>query len=206
LISLPENPELDLTTISRILSILLAITAPKRSSEIVRFDTRFMQFRNDGVIFQLPGLSKTQSDCTPKEVFYAKFNENQKLCIVRCLESYLHITSKFRSSDKTKPDPLLRTLVKPHRGLSANTVASWIKQVLQLAGIDINKFKTHSTRRASTSKAKNLGVSISEILNMADWSNASTFKRFYYKPSCSQSKQFGTIVLSMCKYVFIPGR
>ena len=115
LISLPGNPELDLKTISRKLSILLAITASTLSSEIVRFDTRFMQFRNDGVIFQLPGLSKTQSDCTPKEVFYANFNENKKLCIVSSLESFLQITSKFRSSDKTKPDPLLRTLVKPHR-------------------------------------------------------------------------------------------
>ena len=136
LISLPENPELDLKTISRKLSILLAIRAPTRTSEIVRFDTRFMQFRNNGVIFQFPGLSKTQSDCTPKEVFYAKFNENQKLCIVKSLESFLHITSKFRSSAKTKPCPLLRTLAKPHRGLSANSVASWIKQFLQLAGID----------------------------------------------------------------------
>lgn len=102
-----------------------------------------MQFRNDGDVTM---AFKNSIRLYSKGSVLCKFNENQKICIVRCLESYLHITSKFRSSDKTKPDPLLRTLVNPHRGLSANTAGSWIKQVRQLTGIVINKFKTHSTK------------------------------------------------------------
>ena len=47
------------------------------------------------------------------------------------------------------------------------------------AGVDVSEFKAHSFRAASTSAAANKGVPINFILQTADWTNASTFAKFY---------------------------
>ncbi|VDI82099.1 Hypothetical predicted protein [Mytilus galloprovincialis] len=160
LLSQSVNPDLDLKTLTKKLTILLAIAAPKRSSEIARLDIRFMQINNEGAKFQLPD---------------------------------------FRVKDKSKPNPLLRTLVKPLRGASSYTIANWIKDIMKLAGIDTAKFEAHSTRGSSTSKAKCQGVSVSEILKISDWSNALTLKKFYFRPLLEDSSndQFSKKVLSL---------
>lgn len=53
------------------------------------------------------------------------------------------------------------------------------------AGIDTKIFGTHSARGAMASKAFMLGARLEDILNAADWSLDSTFKRFYFKPVTS---------------------
>ena len=62
------------------------------------------------------------------------------------------------------------------------TIARWVKEVLRLSGIDISQFPAHSTRSASTSTAFRLGVPISDIMKVAEWTQAFTFKKFYQKP------------------------
>ena len=54
--------------------------------------------------------------------------------------------------------------------------------------------KAHSVRGASTFATAEAGISIPEILEAADWSNQSTFERFYYCPCKSVS--IGTAVQS----------
>ena len=72
--------------------------------------------------------------------------------------------------------------------MSSSTIARWIKEVLALSGIDISIFKAHSSRGASATAAADRGVSIFEILQLGDWSEENTFKKFYYRP------QFNTTV------------
>jgi hypothetical protein len=62
------------------------------------------------------------------------------------------------------------------------TLSRWIGKTLKDAGIDTHTFKTHSTRAASTSKMKAVGVPIDDILKCGGWSNAKTFARFYDRP------------------------
>jgi hypothetical protein len=50
---------------------------------------------------------------------------------------------------------------------------------MALSGIDTKQFHAHSTRGASTSKASNKGDSLHDILDMADWTNVSTFRNFF---------------------------
>ena len=50
------------------------------------------------------------------------------------------------------------------------------------AGVDVTQFKPHSTRAASTSKAKAAAVPIQEILKTAGWSSSRCFDRCYNKP------------------------
>ena len=67
---------------------------------------------------------------------------------------------------------------------------------MQLSGIDTNLFKSHSVHGAAASKAKLSGVSIQDILKVADWATERTFATFYNKPlqSIDQSN-FGEAVL-----------
>ena len=46
--------------------------------------------------------------------------------------------------------------------------------------MDVNKYTAHSTRSASTSKVSKF-LPIEHILQAANWSNESTFARFYKK-------------------------
>ena len=53
---------------------------------------------------------------------------------------------------------------------------------MRLSGIDVTKYQSHSTRSAASSKARQTGISIEEIMKVAGWSSADTFSRFYDKP------------------------
>lgn len=142
LISFPDNKDLSLKLLSKKLATLLAITAPKRVSEIARLDKKFMRVTQQGITFYLPGLSKTQKYCKSREVFYAKHEENQKLSVNDCLTEYFERTKAFRNPDHSN-DPLLRTIIRPHKGLTINTVSNWIKYMMTLSGIDTTKFKAY---------------------------------------------------------------
>ena len=85
--------------------------------------------------------------------------------------------------------------MKPHNAVSKDTIARWIKVTLGLAGIDGNVFKPHSTRAAATSAAKRKGVIVSDILNVAGWSNEKTFARFYNKPLHSNADVFSHAII-----------
>ena len=57
----------------------------------------------------------------------------------------------------------------------------WIKTVLSDAGIDTSIFKAHIVRGPATSAAYNKGVPAENILKLANWSNETTFRRFYLR-------------------------
>ena len=179
--SLPTNEALPLSTLSQKLALLLALTAPKRSSELKMLDLCFMRFLPEGVVFQLPGLTKTSSDV--KSVFFAKFDDCEKHCVVHCLQSYIERTKAFRQP--LAPDTVCQLLVSYHRLHKSCSIARWIKTILTCAGINTNVFKSHSTQSASTLKATAGSVPLEEVLGMADWSGTSSFLHFYYHPSFS---------------------
>ena len=77
---------------------------------------------------------------------------------------------------------------------SSSSIARWLKQGLECAGVDTSIFKGHSTRGASSSKATSSGVTVSDILQAADWSSAGTFQCFYHRQSSNRSA-FGKTVL-----------
>jgi len=78
--------------------------------------------------------------------------------------------------------------------VSSATLSHWIKNCLLEAGIDSRVFKAHSTRGAATSIALRAGISIPEIVRLADYTIETTFKKFYYRPVWNAS--VGRSVLS----------
>ena len=149
-----------------------------------------MATTNDSIVFYLPGLSKTQKGCSSRTV---KFG-TKKICVVACILEY---EKKQAPLDIVKV--WTRSFVEGHektfKGLSSQTVANWITSIMSEAGLDVMAFKAHSCRMASTSKAALLGVNIQEILDMGDWSNAYTFKKFYFRSEVDSS--FSNKVLQM---------
>ena len=79
--------------------------------------------------------------------------------------------------------------------MSSSSIARWLKLGLEDAGVDTSIFKGHSTRGASSSKAAASGVTVSDILQAADWSSEGTFQRFYHCQSSDKST-FGKAVLA----------
>ena len=57
--TLTPNNDLSLKQLSRKLTMLLALTAPKRCSVLQLLDIRFMRLHPKGAEFSLPGLTKT---------------------------------------------------------------------------------------------------------------------------------------------------
>ena len=49
------------------------------------------------------------------------------------------------------------------------------------SGIDCEKYKAHSVRSASASKAKFCQIPIQDIMKTAGWSSSRTFSQFYDK-------------------------
>ena len=174
------------------MTILLALGAPKRVSEIARFDRRFMERKSNAIVFHLPGLSKSQTDNVCRSVQYDEI-DNEKLCVVRCCSVYEKRTESFRSQLESEPDPLIRTSKKPHMGVSAQTMSC--------AGIDTSKFQAHSCRMVSLSKAHSSGIPLEEILSKADWSNAQTFRTFYLR-NASSVNSYTRNVLNVVSSVF----
>ena len=71
--------------------------------------------------------------------------------------------------------------MRPFGHISKDMLARWTLKVLALAGIDTDCYGGHSTRGASTSAAKRLGVPINLILKQASWRSVTSFANHYDK-------------------------
>ena len=185
-----SNSHLPTKLLSYKLVGLLALTAPDRA-----FRERFRYFHPEEVQFKLPELTKTaRQGQDPKSCFHASFPENEHLCVCKCLQEYEARTLQWRPQDTSKPNKLLLYHINPHKQVYPATLARWLKELMQLAGVDTAIFKGHSMRGAVATEEAKQGFSIPDTLQFADWSQASTFTKFYYRPQFDTSP--GRAILS----------
>jgi len=107
------------------------------------------------------------------------------------VRAYILRTATWR--DTAAKHKLLLGTVPPHNPVKACTVANWLKKLMAAAGIDVEKYKAHSTRAAAASKAKAGGMSVGDILKLANWSRSRTFAR-YYEREANDNKFAETIL------------
>ena len=170
------------------LETLAALTSAARSSSVHKMDLRFRQFKSNGVLFKIPELTKCSGPKRPlKELFLVSFPPDRRLCFVKYLKRYEKVTERLRNNSNYNSSRLFLSYIKPHRPVSSSTIARWVKSVLTLSGINTDSFSAHSTRAAASSAAARAGVALKDIMNAADWTNESTFKKFYHKPVFSAS-------------------
>ena len=172
---------LSLKTLTFKVVILSAlVSAARRSFFYLRqFDLKFHYVKDSCYYFIIPGLVKGSRPHKPHlEVCLSSFPEYPRLCIFIYCKKYIKRTQALRPRTSNK-DPLFLSYIKPHRPVKTCSIARWVKIVISLSGIDTSHFTAHSNGSAATSSSYKSSESIAEIMRVADWSQASTFKRFY---------------------------
>ena len=119
--------------------------------------------------------SRKRKHLAPLE--FLAFPQNGRLCVVSVLKEYL---SKMKGIGG-KEDKLFLSHQKPHRYISKDTLARWLRDVLNGAGVDAQQFGEHSTCAASTSAVLSCGIPVNASLQAAGWSSKSTLTQFYHK-------------------------
>ena len=136
---------MSLKDLSGKLALLMALISANRTSELHALDLRFRSYTPDGVLFKLASLTKKRKVGAPlKDCFFASFPQDECLCVVQCLCKYEETTRKYRDIQANKPAPLFLSYVEPHKPVSSQRIAHWIKDTLKKAGVDTNKFTAHS--------------------------------------------------------------
>lgn len=185
--SLPCNGNLSLKDLTYKLVILVALVSADRGQSIALLDLRLMSVLPSKVVFVIDKLTKTSKPDKPvKKLILPSYPKCEKLCVTSTLQAYIEKTKDLRNSST-----LFISLHKPHRSVTSCTIARWIKHVLTTAGV--HGFGAHSTRSASTSAALEAGLSVKDIMSVADWSHSSTFNKFYKRSIDDGS--FGKLVL-----------
>ena len=111
--------------------------------------------------------------------------------MVRTVKQYLKKTEKLRKGE----EQLLVSYCPPHKAVSRDTLARWTVYVPKSAGVDVQKYGSHSTRGASASAANRLGASMNLILRQAGWKNADSFAKYYNKELDQDPANVGQVLL-----------
>ena len=168
---------------------LLCLLTGQRSHTIHKFDTtQFIQLPNMYRVTVRGKLKHTKPGRHQESFQYLPYEPDKALCIYEHLSEYIGRTKPLRDCSK-----LLISYIRPHKAVSKDTVARWLKVTLGFSGIDTEKFTAHSYRAASTSSNKAAGLNLTEILKTAGWSNAQTFAKHYNKPL--ESVSYGSKLL-----------
>lgn len=191
--TLPPVEDLSLRLLSYKLAILIALTQASRSQSLSLLTLEGFVKEENMYILQYCGLLKqSRKGRINPVVKLRKYTLNKSLCVYKTLEEYIKRTENLRGCEHR----LFISFIKPHKAVVSSTLSRWIKTLMQKAGIDTGKFKPHSIRGSSASKAKMSGVSLPEIMKTAGWSSAKTFADFYDRPiEQNTSSAYDTAVL-----------
>ena len=157
--------------------MLLALATGKRASSIklLSIKSGYIEVSEGKVVLQPFGLEKhSRLDRSFPPITIESYNEDPSLCPVFYIKTYLRRTSSLRSSDS-----LFVTTTKPHDAATIWTILRWLKTVISQSG---QQGSGGSVRSVTTSTAVGTGVTMEKILKAGDWSRATTFRNFYYKP------------------------
>ena len=167
------------------LTMLITLTSSARTQSIHLLNVHSVKKLRSEFVFKYDDLVKqSRPGFTNMFVHMKAYPPDRRICIYTVMKEYLKRSSLFRGNSSK----LLLSYTKPHKEVSKDTVARWIKIILSRAGIDTKQFSAHSVRSATASKAKQNSVPITNILEKAGWSNVRTFARFYDKQIITEDK------------------
>ena len=161
--------------LSQKLAMLMALANASRCSELHALDVERMRFSERGVTFSLTEPIKSSRPGRNKFLFYPVLAEDKEMCPVLTLREYLKRTSKDRKENK-----LFLSYIRPYNPVKPCSLARWLREILVEVGYQ--DFKAHSTRGAAVSAAYSHGMSVADIIKVADWTSDNMFKRYYCKP------------------------
>ena len=188
----PSASELKLKELTLKLAFLLSLLSGQRCQTIKYLTLENMELSSTKCVFKITDkIKQTRVGTLVPPSIFLPYATDDKLCIITHLKEYINRTNQFRNCSPQ----LLLSYVKPYKPASKDTIARWCKSVLAAAGIDVSKFKSYSTRAASTSYLADNNASLKNIMLSAGWSNEKTFQQYYHKPTESEFN-FGTAILN----------
>lgn len=158
---------------------LVTLSSFCRISEVASMSRKDVVIEDSQMGISLGKPRKSQRKGSLKRLKFRRFTDNQ-LCPVHHMSGYLEKTRSLVARDCNS---LFVSYTRPHNPVGASTIGKWIKSTLEKLGVDTTTFAAHSTRGAATSEAFARGTPIEDILAAASWTNASTFFRFYQRPT-----------------------
>ena len=170
-----ENTTLTLQQLTYKTVGLLMLLSGSRVHCIHAFSTLCMT-RSEGVYTFYPTvlLKHSRPKFRGNPIIYRNYPSNQNLCVVKALDEYIS-----RKTAICTTDALLITHRRPHKPAHRDTVARWLKDLLQKAGI--KNYTAHTYRAAGTSLAHTLKLSTKDIMKQGQWTRESTWSRYYHK-------------------------
>lgn len=195
-----DNSHLSLYNLSVKLASLLALVSGQRvqtlhSIQILDIIVEPKQIR----IFISKRLKTSGPNVDQPCIHLPRNHRIKKLCVASALLEYLDRTKPLRG----EVQQLFISTRGPFKAVSSQTISHWLVKSLDLAKIDTSKYRSHSFRHASTSKAFKLGVKVSSIYKSAGWSkDSNVFYKFYNKAIDvreSDSTQFCKTILKSKK-------
>ena len=147
LASLGSNKSLSVKQLSWKLTMLFSLTCPERVSAPAKLDPRHCHVLPEGVESMLSSPRKRGSADQLPKAFFARFPSNSKLCPVETLHCCLKATRTIRLAiTSSKPDPLFISYVKPHKPISAPSLARWLRSLLKASGVNIDIFNPFTAK------------------------------------------------------------
>ena len=174
----PAN-RLSLKMLTLKLVLLLALVTHQRVQTLHLIKDEDIVFSGSQVQIVINALLKqSRPRYHVQPLLLQEFLDDKKLCVVRYLRQYI-LRTKYLKGTSSK---LFVSYKQPHKEVSKETVARWVRIGLALCGVNTSIFMAHSTRSASVSKSAKFAI-IESILKAAGWSSDCTFRRFYNKPA-----------------------
>lgn len=186
---------LSLKNLSLKLVMLMALTQAARVQTLHLLSIKGLCIEQDFIMVPLSGNIK---QCRPqfnvRMVKFQAFHKDARLCVCGALRQYLDSTREIRQGMGQESYSLFLSFIRPHKPVTRDTIARWLRKMLDLSGVDTTRFKAGSVRAAAASKAKASAVPINCIMEKAGWSRASTFAKFYDR-QVDSTDQFQDAVL-----------
>ena len=189
---------------------LIALTSSDRAQTLHLMDVELIHTTPQGDLeFEIPALLKTRKGAPkrglpPKKVVCVSWDAAE-LDVAGYVAAYSRKAFKFRmrAVNKGLPKPTQFFLShKTGKPVQRATISRWLRQVMELSGIDISTFKPGSTRGASSSMARRQGATPDQILKHGDWSNLGTYQKYYNRDL--EQVPVGKLILrsSQCEFTF----
>ena len=167
--------------------MLCALLSTQREQTLCALDLESKRESGTCLSFVITERLKTSKPGKSTEVTFVCLPDQPQTCIKCMVMQCILRTATYRCADPNLcVSRLFISYVRPHKPVTTDTLARWIKSVLHSSGIDTSVFKAHSVRSASSSHAYARGVPIADILRAADWTNEKTFRKYYLR-SCETS-------------------
>ena len=176
---LPAHKDLSDKELTLKLTMMLALTATSRCSEISYLNINFMAKTEGKYIFSFNKLTKVCRSKSQPTLSFQDFEQDKSVCIVSPLNIDIECSEPWRQGQQK--GQLMLSFVKPHNEVVKSTILGWIREVLKQSGINVAHFKVHSLRSASSSKVQMSGLPVEQILKSGNWSTKSTRQKLYNK-------------------------